>query len=183
MDSLNAHVFRETERLLHRYWKKRLRIERLKAIIEQVLGQAADIAAELAEANPVPRVVTKYAGGIAAPAGKRTAGLESAIAKYDILLLDLQARYLDLRRRAWRLKLRVTQLEEEIAGVAAAVAQLAEDEQRIVEYRYVYRWSNYAIGQVMRSSEPTIRRKHQEIVKIVADYLGKPKNDAKMTHY
>lgn len=169
---MDAQVFRETEKLLHRYWKKKMRIERLRAIIQQVQDQAGEIAAELAEANPVPRVVTRYSGGPAAPTGT-TKGLDTAVAKYDNLLFDLQAKYLDLRRRAWRLKLRVSQLEAEIAGVATAVDQLTEDEQKIVEYRYLYQWSNYAIGQVMSFNEKTIRKKHQKIVTTVADSLAK----------
>jgi len=180
---MNAEIFRQTEGLLYRYWKTKLRIERLKAIIQQIHDQAEGIKVELSEASPVPRVVAKYrgGGGRVAPLGK-SEGLESALADYDSLLFDLQARYVNLRRREWRLRIRVGRLEEEIAGIEAAVNQLTTDEKKIVEYRYLYRHSNYGIGKIMNFNEKTIRNKRRELVFKVADYLAKTEKSAKSPH-
>jgi hypothetical protein len=185
---MNAEIFRQTESLLNRYCKKKMRIERLHSIIQLIHDQAEEIKQELAEATPVPRLISVYRsdGGAAVPVGgfggSGIKGLDTAIDKYNSLLVDLQARYLELRRREWLLRLRARRLEEEIAGIDAVVGQLDEDERRIVEFRYLYRWSNYAIGKEMRFDERTIRRKHQAIVFKVADSLAITKNAAKTPH-
>lgn len=174
---MNAQIFRQTEGLLYRYWKKKMRIERLQTIIQKLEDQAEEIKVELAEATPVPRVVAAYKsdGGAVAPVGG-TKGLDNALESYDEIVFLLQARYVRLRRKMWSLKMRVGRLEEEIAGVEAAVNQLTTDERRIVEYRYLYKHSNYAIGQIMDLSESTVRRKRRGLVIKVAEYLGRRVN-------
>lgn len=191
-----SDVFRETERLLNKYFKVQLRIERLNDIISKLECQADEIKKELSFATPVPRVVSvlRSDGGAVVPVGgyggggswggsesgvdyegDGSKGLDAAIEKYDELLVRLRTRYLFLRRRIWLLKVRVQRLEEEAAGVGAVVGQLDDDEKMIIEQRYVYKRSNYAIAKVMSFDEKTIRNKKREIVLKVADYLGKIK--------
>jgi len=171
---MNAEVFRQTEGLLYRYWKKKMRIERLKSVLQQIHDQAEQIRTELSHASPVPKVVAGYSKGMAwaAPFGK-SEGLESSLADYDELIWKLQARFVDLRRREWSLRIRVWELEAEIDGLEAAVNQLDTDEKKIVEYRYLYKHSNVGIGKIMNYSEGTIRNKRRALVFKVADYLAK----------
>ncbi len=169
---MNAEVFRQTEGLLYRYWKKKMRIERLKSVLQQIHDQAEQIRVELSQASPVPKVVAGYSGGRPAPFGK-SEGLESSLADYDELIWKLQARFVDLRRREWSLRIRVWELEAEIDGLEAAVNQLDTDEKKIVEYRYLYKHSNVGIGKIMNYSEGTIRNKRRALVFKVADYLAK----------
>jgi len=185
---MNAEVFRQTEGLLYRYWKKKMRIERLKSVLQQIHDQAEQIRVELSQASPVPKVVAGYSGGRPAPFGK-SEGLESSLADYDELIWKLQARFVDLRRREWSLKIRMWKLEEEIDGIEAAINQLDTDEKKIVEYRYLFKHSNYGIGKIMNFSEGNVRKKRKVIVFKIADYLAKTeksitskKEYAKSTH-
>lgn len=184
---MNAETFRQTERLLNRYYKKKTRIERLHKIIGQLIDQAEEMKFELAAASPVPRVIAAYqgdggagmgtvSGGVGGGAGSGSGGkgLEFAIERYGDLMVNMWTRYLELKRRIWMLKIRVGRLEEEVAAVDHAVCRLLNDEERtIIEHRYIGRRSNYAIGKVMSFSEATVRRKLSDIVIKVANYLGK----------
>ncbi|MDD3654919.1 MAG: hypothetical protein PHO01_12225 [Desulfotomaculaceae bacterium] len=183
---MNAETFRQTERLFNRYYKKKMRIERLHMIIGQLNEQAEEMKVELAAASPVPRVIAVYqgyggvggghggGGGAGSGAGGGVKGLDVAIERYGDLMVNMWTRYLEIKRRIWTLKVRVGRLEEEVAAVDDAVTRLLDDEERlIIEQRYVYRRSNYTIGKVMNRDERTIRRKHQAIIKKVAYFLAK----------
>lgn len=164
--------FSETEKLLDLYWQRQLQIERVNARLSSVQAELAALEMELREGRRWPKVVAKYG---TAPVAKnnRNTGLDETLTQWEEDL-DKAARRIAGKRKAYlRLKARLARLLRQQAPMDVMLKRLKPEERRLLECRYVYRWSNSAIAREMNYTEGNIRYMHRQIVYRVAEWLGK----------
>lgn len=166
-----ATWFSETEKVLHLYWKRNLQIERLSAKLSALQSELASLELELREAKRLPSMIAKY--GVTPGGRKGDVGYEELMERWEAQIDRLTRIVMNRRRLYAKLKVRLANLKRQQAPIVVIVKRLSPDEQRLLELRYVYRRSNYAIARELHQSEPTIRRMHHRAVTRCAEWLGK----------
>ncbi|MBO8136784.1 MAG: sigma-70 family RNA polymerase sigma factor [Desulfotomaculum sp.] len=169
---MDKSLFSQTEKMLYQFWKDKLRLERLQSLIQKIEEELEDLQDEIYMQKPVSRVIAVY-GKTGGRGSYRLDGIDGELAKHDDIMAMLVKRYYKLNRRRLSLKFRVSELQEKISYMEAVINQLDTDEKRIIEYRYLYKHSNYAIAKIMKYTEGTIRYKRRRLIKKVAEALDK----------
>lgn len=167
-----ADWYRETEKLIASYWYMKDRITRLEATEAAILGSLGTLTTELNVVRMVPSCTAKY--GVRPPgAPGQNNDLSDLMAEIETQVDKLAAEIAAKMKRLASIRTRLQRAREMVAPIEVVMARLSEDERKVTEYRYVYRWSNYAIGTQLHCSEFRVRYMKDQIVKKAARWLGK----------
>lgn len=172
---MDKELFRKTEGLLYTYWKKKQRIQLLRARLDNLNKHMTDIRNILADKDelvPSIGIIGNYMTVVAAGGGSGNSKVESAYNQYAKTIDDLREELVKIAREKIRLKMKVMQLEAETEGVEFVISTLSDMEKKIVEQKYLYQRSNVQIGVALGFEEGTIRYKRRSIVSRVARILG-----------
>lgn len=163
--------YSETERLLHQYWRDRIRISGLRRRAQALRHEIGTLERELAEARTIPGLVARY--GVVGGRTGWPSDYSDLMVKYDEHTQHIVNRILAKRRELLRLQTRIASLEQKNAVIDELVRRLPMAEQTILEQRYMYRRSNYDIAAMLHCNEKTVRRWRDAAIARVAVWLGK----------
>lgn len=163
--------FAETEKVLDLYWKRKLQIERVNARLSTVQAELAAMELEMREGKMLPRITAHY--GIAPRGTRRNVGIDDLMVRWENHLDKSLKSIMNKRKTYARLKARLAGLCRQQAPIEVMVKRLSKEQQRLLELRYVYRRSNYAIARELYVSETTVRRWHKQAITQCAEWLGK----------
>jgi len=162
----------ETERLIAVYWKKCMRIERLRAIETSVKASLYEVDRSLHHFKRLPGLTAQY-GYHPGGSGGFAKGIGDLVADYEQEVEKLVKQLLERSRRLVSIQSRIHQLEEWCAPFTNAFAKFGKEGISVLEQRYIYRRSNYQIAELLHMSEPTVRRMVKRMITVTADWLGK----------
>ena len=150
--------FQDTERVLRLYFWSMDRLEGLRARERSLLATIKALEIEAAEIKRIPSLTSQYSTQ-PATAHRSDPGYAKLMVQYDEHWKRVQSELLDAYKRLDRVRRRIARTEERA--------------QKILEMRYLYGKSNYAISQVVWCSEATVRRSFVKAICFVAGRLGK----------
>lgn len=163
--------FVKTEKLLTFLWLSQDRIKRLEALEKLLLENTLTLENSLNDFKRIPGLTAKYS----LVGGQRRMGdydYAALMAEYENQLDLITKQMIRKHRRLVSIQHRLHNLREEIAPIEAAVRCLAEEEQIILEQKFVYRNSNYHIANILHCSEKRVRYIYEKIVYHLARKMG-----------
>lgn len=164
--------FQDTERVLRLYFRSMDRLEGLRARERSLLATIKALEIEAAEIKRIPSLTSQYSTQ-PATAHRSDPGYAKLMVQYDEHWKRVQSELLDAYKRLDRVRRRIARTEEQYLPIKQIVDKLDERAQKILEMRYLYGKSNYAISQVVWCSEATVRRSFVKAICFVAGRLGK----------
>jgi hypothetical protein len=163
--------FLKTEKLLTFLWLSKDRIKRLEALEKLLLENALTLENSLNDFKRIPGLTAKYSlvGG-----QRRMGDYDYAIlmAEYENQLDLITKQIIRKHRRLVSIQHRLHNLREQIAPIEAVVQCLNDEEQIIVEQKFVYRNSNYHIANLLHCSEKRVRYIYEKIIYHLARNMG-----------
>jgi DNA-directed RNA polymerase specialized sigma subunit len=168
--------FIKTEKLLTFLWLSKDRIKRLEALEKLLLENTHNLENSLNDFKRIPGLTAKYS----LVGGQRRIGdydYAALMAEYENQLDLITKQMIRKHRRLVSIQHRLHNLREEIAPIEAAVRCLAEEEQIILEQKFVYRNSNYHIANLLHCSEKRVRYIYEKTIFHLARKMGILYND------
>lgn len=168
--------FLKTEKLLAFLWLTKDRIARLELLEKLLLENTLTLENSLNDFKRIPGLTAKY--GLVS-GNVRMGDYDYAILmeEYESQVDSITKKLIQKYRKLVSIRYRLHSLREQIAPIESAIRRLSNEEQIILEQKYVFHNSNYHIATLLHCSEKRIRYIYEKIIIHVAQSMGVLKVD------
>jgi hypothetical protein len=163
--------FARIEKLLAFLWLSKERILRLETLEKLLLENTLALENSLNDFKRIPGLTAKYglvSGQVRMGDYDYSMLMEEYESQVDSIIKQLIQKY----RRLVSIQYRLHNLREQIAPIEAAIRRLTDEEQIILEQKYVFRNSNYHIANLLHCSEKRVRYIYDKTIYHVAQNMG-----------